>query len=141
MLQWNKDLSVGVRKIDEHHRQLAARASLLLERLPGSSAELIRDTFDFFETFITDHFLTEERHMESTGNSYSRKDSHKIAHRSFLNTFHAFRAELNKGATDHYFVFEFSRWITDWYQEHIKEHDKELGKFLRAAKRKRSAGH
>ena len=67
MLKWSKDLSVGIREIDEQHRQLAIRASLLLERLPGSSAEMIRDTFDFFETFITDHFHTEERSMERPG--------------------------------------------------------------------------
>ncbi|HSW62860.1 MAG TPA: hemerythrin domain-containing protein [Dissulfurispiraceae bacterium] len=137
MLKWSEKLSVGVPEIDNQHRQIAFLANLLLEKLPGGSDVLVCDTFDFFETFISDHFRTEERYMISTpAHVYRGTEAHKLAHQSFLSAYRAFRADLDKGAADACFVREFSRWISEWYQEHIQNHDKELGVFLRSLSKK-----
>ncbi|KAF0182553.1 MAG: hemerythrin-like metal-binding protein [Nitrospirae bacterium] len=137
MLKWSDDLSVGVPEIDRQHQQVARRANLLLEKLPGGSPGLVCDAFDFFETFISDHFRTEEQYMISTpAHAYRGAEAHTLAHHSFLSAYRAFRAEINKGATDELFVRQFSLWIMEWYQEHIQTHDKELGVFLKARSKK-----
>jgi len=133
MLKWSPDLSVGVPEIDDQHKLLADRANLLFEKLPGSSPELVLDAFSFFESFIATHFETEASYMDSpAGAAYKNAPSHKAIHERFLNEFREYRQEMEQGATDQYFVFELTRWITDWYTEHINTVDKELGEALRA---------
>lgn len=121
VIQWTRELSVGVEQLDDHHRRLidltnqlgAAIAARDTEHVTGAVlGELIR--------YVYYHFGEEERLMEEAG--YAELAAHRQHHRAM--------AEHVRGLEDRYnndpgavICADLHCFLADWLVNHIRSED------------------
>ncbi|MCR6632634.1 MAG: bacteriohemerythrin [Magnetospirillum sp.] len=121
VIQWTEDMSVGVARLDEHHRRLidltnqlgAAVAAGDTERVTGSVlGELIR--------YVYYHFGEEERLMEEA--NYADLPGHRQHHRTMAEHVRGLeqRFDRDPGAVVTADLHEF---LADWLVNHIRSED------------------
>lgn len=121
IIEWNEGMSVGVERLDEHHRRLieltnrlgAAIAAGDTERATGSVlGELIR--------YVYYHFGEEERLMELAG--YADLPRHREHHRAMAEHVRGLEARFE---TDPAAVAtpELHAFLADWLINHIRSED------------------
>lgn len=121
VIHWTEDMSVGVERLDEHHRRLidltnrlgAAIASGDTERTTGTVlGELIR--------YVYYHFGEEERLMELAG--YADLPRHREHHRTMAEHVRGLEArfEADPGAVA---TAELHAFLADWLINHIRSED------------------
>jgi hemerythrin len=130
-IQWDKSLAVGVKIIDEQHRELFRRVNTLLDSLmKGDAKPEVEKVMAFLGQYVVDHFAAEERLMAHY--KYPTQDFHKGQHAGFVAKF----VELKKTFEEKGAVSEVSialnRFVCTWLREHIAGSDRALGKHLAA---------
>jgi len=134
-MQWTKDLSVGIEKIDEQHRELFEKINDLVAAVKQSTCKYkIGDVIKFLEDYIAFHFGEEEKYMAEFG--YPGYEAHKAQHEKFKENFTELKKELPKleggakpGSYD--LSVETNQVVVDWILDHIAKVDKRLGEFLK----------
>ncbi len=134
-MQWNKDLSVGVEKIDEQHRELFEKINNLVAAVKQSVCKYkIGDVIMFLEDYVVFHFGEEEKYMRQFG--YPGYQAHKKQHDKFIENFNELKKELpkleggkNPGSYD--LSVETNQVVVDWILDHIAKVDRQLGEFLK----------
>ena len=134
-MQWTEDLSVGIKEIDEQHKELIKRISDLVDSVRHKACKYkIGDVIKFLEDYIVDHFGREEKLMEKYG--YAGRDAHRAQHEYFMREFAELKKELEKleggrkrGSYD--LSVETNRIVVDWILDHIAKVDKILGAHLK----------
>lgn len=90
-LQWTQALSVGNVEIDNQHKEFFARVNKLMDAMTERKGkEEVGNTIKFLESYVIEHFGTEERHMTKV--NYPKFTQHKAEHEEFKNKF----AEIKK---------------------------------------------
>ncbi|HEX8950119.1 MAG TPA: bacteriohemerythrin [Dissulfurispiraceae bacterium] len=133
-MEWSEDLSVGVRKIDEQHKELFLRINGLVEAIKQHTCKYaIGDVVKFLEDYILFHFGEEEKYMQE--HHYPGYTAHKAQHERFIRSFGELKEELPKleggskpGSYD--LSVQTNQVVVDWILEHISRVDKEFGKYL-----------
>ena len=121
IIQWTEDMSVGVTRLDEHHRRLidltnqlgAAVAAGDTERVTGKVlGELIR--------YVYYHFGEEERLMEEAG--YADLAVHRQHHRAMAEHVRGLeeRFDCDPGAV---VTADLHSFLADWLVNHIRSED------------------
>ncbi|MGE5475806.1 MAG: bacteriohemerythrin [Bacteroidales bacterium] len=121
IIQWTEEMSVGVPRLDDHHRRLidltnqlgAAIAAGDTQATTGAVlGELIR--------YVYYHFGEEERLMEAAG--YAELPSHRQHHKAM--------AEHVRGLEERYdrdpeavMTQDLHRFLADWLINHIRSED------------------
>lgn len=134
-MQWTKDLSVGIEKIDEQHRELFEKINDLVAAVKQSVCKYkIGDVIKFLEDYVVFHFGEEEKYMQQFG--YPGYQAHKTQHEKFIENFNELKKELpkleggkNPGSYD--LSVETNQVVVDWILDHIAKVDKQLGEFLK----------
>lgn len=137
-MEWTKDLSVGIEKIDNQHKELFARINDLVAAIKQSVCKYkIGDVVKFLDEYVVFHFGEEEKIMRKHG--YPGYAQHKAQHEKFLKNFERLKKELPKleggrkpGSYD--LSVETNQVVVDWIIEHISVIDKRLGEFLKEKK-------
>ena len=117
-MKWGKELSVGIREIDEQHRTLADCVTFVEQAVIGKQrwiavhSALIR-TADFARI----HFAVEESLMRI--HAYPRLEQHIVAHRRF--TEHL--AQLQHKALTIDVSEEMIAFIKGWLEAHVPSED------------------
>ena len=133
-MEWTKDLSVGVDKIDSQHKELFSRINGLVAAIKEHTCKYkIGDVVRFLDEYIVFHFGEEEKYMLQYG--YPGYPAHKAQHNEFIANFNKLKEELPKleggmkpGSYD--LSVETNQVVVDWILDHITKVDKEFGKFL-----------
>lgn len=121
IIQWTEDMSVGVERLDEHHRRLidltnrlgAAIASGDTERTTGSVlGELIR--------YVYYHFGEEERLMELAG--YADLPGHRDHHRAMAEHVRGLEARFESDPAA-VATADLHSFLADWLVNHIRSED------------------
>lgn len=132
-LQWNESLSVGVKEIDEQHKELISRINNLLEACrEGKGKLVIEEIVDFLEKYVVVHFSTEERYMDKY--SYSETSLHKKEHKYFAETFSKIKDEHLSKNELMLATVKLNDLLVRWLINHIKKTDTALGTFLKEKK-------
>lgn len=134
-MQWTEDLSVGIEKIDEQHRELFEKINDLVAAVKQSVCKYkISDVIKFLEDYVVFHFSEEEKYMQQF--SYPGYQAHKTQHEKFIENFNELKKELPKleggkkpGSYD--LSVETNQVVVDWILDHIAKVDKQLGEFLK----------
>ncbi|TIH14738.1 hemerythrin [Marinifilum sp. JC120] len=127
ILEWNEDLSVGVRIIDTEHMQLLAMINKAYDSVKNMEEEkvlkeLVKDMHDY----ALGHFSTEDKLMERYG--YPAFKEHEKMHHDFTVKAEALDLLVRSGnPVEPVKVFKY---LADWLRNHILKTDKELGAFL-----------
>lgn len=124
---WKLDLSIGIAKIDEEHREL----QFLIQRLQlamsqdHSSNEILLILNSLADHALT-HFSTEEGQFLETG--YPNADFHTQEHRRFERKINQFKKAYEGGNTQ--VADQIFSHLCDWLAKHIEGTDKEFTAFL-----------
>ena len=134
VVQWHNSYSIGIRLIDEQHRELINLTNKLYAncmssqgRVKSSFLKIIRETVDYAGY----HFGTEEKIMERI--DYPDYAFHKREHTDFVKEVYT-KVEDFKGGrimAPLYLVY----FLRDWVLQHIAIRDKKLGQHILAMKR------
>jgi len=132
-MEWTSDLSVGVDKIDEQHRELFIRINNLVDSIKKAECKYtIGGTLQFLDEYAREHFGVEEKFMQELG--YPGFEHHKAQHAQFLQSLQDLKrmseAPKIKGSNYELSVTT-NQMVVDWIIDHIMKIDKGLGKFLK----------
>jgi len=132
-MQWTPDLSVGVEKIDEQHRELFKRITALVDAIRSKTCKFeIGPTLKFLEEYVAEHFSDEEDLMESVG--YPAYEQHRALHVKFMDDFEALTRELEGESSSYNKSAYTNKMVVDWILDHINKVDMQLGAFITSRK-------
>ncbi|MBF0393460.1 MAG: bacteriohemerythrin, partial [Alphaproteobacteria bacterium] len=120
---WTDDCSVGIDRIDEHHKYLFRLVDDLLcamERDDGRR-EVFR-AVAALESYAQFHFAAEEQMMRAWG--YPELEDHQAKHDLYRAWIRRFKADLRDNPLA--VGSETAQFVRDWLVEHIKKSDREI---------------
>ena len=129
-ITWDNSYSVGIKKIDEQHRQLFDYLNKLNESLNSTekkksiASEIINDLILY--TFY--HFREEERIMKQY--AYPACEEHKRKHDELTEKVLAYQEKLNSGKK-FICILELADFLSEWILNHILEIDKNYSQYLK----------
>ncbi|MDD4801460.1 MAG: bacteriohemerythrin [Syntrophomonas sp.] len=125
MITWSDEYRVGVKEVDEQHRQLFAIAGRAYELLKN---EMLTDKYDSIieilqelKAYAVYHFQYEEEYMDSIG--YAKLLSHKVMHADFVEKINGIdfrKVDDNQGQ----YLMEILEFVVKWIEGHILGQDK-----------------
>jgi hemerythrin len=131
IIKWTQDLSVGVKKIDNQHKELFKRINKMIYTMTQNNAKHeIMKIIKYLENYVTNHFGMEEEYMSM--HEYPGSQSHVAKHKEFNEIYNDFKKafEGNKYKTDH-LAMKTQGWLCGWWVNHIASMDKDLAAFLK----------
>jgi hemerythrin-like metal-binding protein len=120
-----QELMIEHAEIDDQHDEIFFRIESIKESSLASGAIPHGEIADLV-TYFSGHFATEERIARATGLDFS---AHAKAHEQALRVFDKAGADLDSGRLD---LRTFLRYLEYWFEQHIAEFDKPLGRRLGA---------
>lgn len=131
MIEWSKDLAVGVEEIDKQHQEIFAAINRLLQACnQGKGKEAVGDTLNFLGNYVHEHFAAEEELMQK--HQYPEVTGHKAQHRQFIKDLSELQAKYNQEGNALNVVIATNRTVVQWLQHHIMNTDKILGQYIKA---------
>ena len=128
LVDWDSDLSLGLRQIDEHHEHLLG----MLNRC--YSALMLHNNHHEVETVIAElcdytryHFEEESTLMFDLG--YPEASSHLGAHAYFTGAVLSFRDRSRE--RDSLLGMDVLLFLKEWLVDHIKQSDRALAEFIK----------
>jgi hemerythrin len=138
---WTPELSVGVARLDEQHRELMARADALRRLLAeddlveeeagrrGGPAAL--DLLRYLVEYVEEHFDEEERLMDEV--AFPAREAHLDEHCRFEATLRRLVATFARTGAGPSLSAEVEREVCAWIRAHILSTDQALGHHARRA--------
>ena len=128
MINFTKDLELGVPKIDAQHRELIDKINKLSSMGAHSfSKEETKKTIEFLGQYVVNHFRDEE--MLQVKCNYPKYTAHRALHQQFIQDFTKFSKNFDIVGPSPQFTLELNKVIITWVVKHIKNVDIEFGKF------------
>jgi len=130
MFYLDESLLLGIKEIDDEHKELCLRANKLFDALiAGHVVSEITICMAYFEKYINTHFNNEEKLQQEF--NYPMYLNHKKKHDEFKNIYNNLKTEMQiKGITSD-FVQKFSATVIDWLTMHLHEEDAGLVKYIK----------
>ncbi|OGW46286.1 MAG: hypothetical protein A2078_09045 [Nitrospirae bacterium GWC2_57_9] len=129
-VQWTPDLSTKVEAIDDQHRELFRQLDLLLKAWhAGKGRDEVEKILQLLDDYVSYHFRTEERFMETY--RYSSTAAHKAQHAVFTASFGRLKDRYFRSGADASLIEETNELVVDWFVKHLRYSDKALGLFLK----------
>lgn len=127
MFEWDDRLSVGVKSIDDQHKELVKMVNKLSEAMAAAKGQdVLGQIFDGLVKYTVTHFAHEEKLMADHG--YPASIDHKKKHTDLKAQAVALQAKAKTGAS--IVTLETLHFLKDWLLTHIKGTDKAFGTFL-----------
>jgi hemerythrin len=122
-LNWNDNLSVGIREIDLQHQELIEIINQLeLAVITYQQAKALGEVLPRLNAYVLFHFTTEEALM-TPAISQVHVEKHRLQHQEFTARVAALRAQPLTTID----LSEFVDYLKRWLVEHIMKTDRELG--------------
>jgi hemerythrin len=127
LITWNETLHVGVVTIDQEHRKLVDMLNRLHDAMKaGKGADLLGGLLAELVAYTKTHFGNEERLMKR--HNYPDYLKHKKEHNYLV--LEAQKAlELHQQG-QHLRPHDVQQFLVDWLTQHIKDEDRQTGRFL-----------
>lgn len=128
-IEWNDNLKLGVKEIDEQHEKLIALINDLYDaHKEGKAKEVIDAIVSEAHDYIGYHFSTEQRLMED--HDYPGLEEHTDNHEDYIiksSDFLMASHDDEEGLAD-----EVLDYLTGWWKSHINVTDRKLTHFLKS---------
>ncbi len=129
LMKWTPELTVNVDKIDDQHKELFLRFGRVEDAIwEGKGKEEIGQLITFLAKYTVFHFGDEEGTMKR--HNYPGYAAQKEAHDYFTGEVRGMQARFDAGDITSNLVVEVVEKLGNWFRNHIKVMDKDLGKFL-----------
>jgi hemerythrin len=129
-MSWEPELSVGVKELDEDHRELIAMLNEIQETAAAGRND--RELTDLVERVVARakaHFVHEERLLEESG--FPEAQAHYMEHDRMIAKALSVQAAFRCGSPSALSA-EFFDFLRDWLNHHILVFDKQYGPCLNA---------
>ena len=127
ILHWNDSLLVGIRRVDEQHKQLVNYINELYRAMRGgesrqTTGKILADLIEY----TSSHFKMEEDLFDQYG--YPETDQHKTIHKELVAKVIDFQKQFEAGASE--LEMPLMEFLKDWLVDHIMKTDKKYVPFL-----------
>jgi hemerythrin len=127
IVSWNENLSVGVKEIDDQHKQLINMLNdLFVAMSKGEGKAILKEMVQKLADYTKDHFREEERLMEVY--CYNGYEMHKKEHDVFVKKVNDFQKKFND---DHLSSVEVADFVQGWITNHVMKTDKLYAPFMK----------
>ena len=128
MIKLDKSMEVGVKLIDDQHKELISRINAFVDLgVKSYTKEETRKMLDSLGSYIRKHFTDEQKiHLDT---KYPEATWHKEQHALYIKEFEALSEEYNKNGVSTAFTLKLTNSIIGWIVKHIKSADVTFGKY------------
>lgn len=127
-IQWSDELSVGVKEVDDQHRELINIANTLLGAVETGSGRTVTDkVIKRLRDYTVFHFNSEEELMRAS--QYPRLSEHAARHARLKNEVKDFQRDVYEGKSPS--TAKVMAFLKQWLLNHILTYDREFARFLR----------
>ena len=128
MIKIDKSMEVGVKLIDDQHKELIARINAFVQLgVKSYTPEETKNLMDSLGSYIRKHFTDEQKlHTDS---NYPEASWHKGQHALYIKEFEDLCNEYNKNGVSATFTLKLTNSIIGWIVKHIKSADVKFGKY------------
>jgi hemerythrin len=117
--EWDNSLSVGVRLIDDQHRQLIDMINMLHEAASPDDRARTHAVFQGLLDYASTHFETEEGLMRQC--NYEALEAHLAEHQAFVRNISSLYERFENGADET--AGDLAAFMRDWLREHVYDID------------------
>lgn len=129
LIQWNPQYSVGIKHLDEEHKQLVDTLNELHAAMrSGKANSVMGPILDSLISYAATHFESEEKLFKEY--DYPHFDSHKKEHEDFKEKVLEFKNEFDEGRI--MLSIQVINFLKNWLIKHILASDKEYSAYLNA---------
>ena len=127
---WDEDMKVGVKEIDDQHKELFEYANALMTAIrEGKDQNEVEKVISFLNEYVENHFRDEEKIMEE--HDYPFLSFQKEQHENFIKYFKGLEDELKERRESRtYLRFRVQLLVVDWLVNHTCKEDRHFGRFL-----------
>lgn len=121
IIEWSEDMSVGVARLDEHHRRLIDLTNQLGSAIAdGDPEHTTGAVLGELVRYVYYHFGEEERLMEQA--AYGGLDAHRRHHRAMAEHVRGLESSFDRdpGAV---IAGQLHAFLADWLVQHIRSED------------------
>lgn len=128
---WNDSMSIGIETIDKQHKMIVDNFRNLSDAAHnGTSEEYAKEMVHFLVYYAAVHFETEEKLMQQY--NYPKLEMQQTEHEAFRKDIQEYRIKLENEGVSREFAIALTGKIIRWVIQHIKNHDREMGEYVRA---------
>ncbi len=136
-IRWTRNLSVGIRAIDEQHKELFRRTGAFLDGLAGKSRQDVGLLLSYLRSYAVIHFGEEEDAMRAA--RYPGYARHKAQHDQFIRDLLALSREQEKRRGAGVDPKALGARVRSWLVDHVQSTDADMADFLLERQRSRRA--
>lgn len=127
LISWDDSYSVGIKEIDDRHKQLIQHYNDLYDALGnGTAMNIMEDLVKNLQEFSDNHFATEEALFEKY--QYPKRYEHIASHEEFTNKINKIASQISK---DNYLLpIETIKFLRNWLLEHMQGEDQLYAKYF-----------
>ena len=126
-IEWTSSLSVNIQDIDLQHRQLVELIAELQEaHAQGAAKDLMLPAFRKLNSYVREHFSTEERLLELHG--YPDLITHRKLHDAFIDTLLHLDLDYLNGKVD--ITNDLLAFLENWFVTHVTGADQRYAEYL-----------
>jgi hemerythrin len=126
-MDWREDYSIGVQRLDNHHKRLFEAANRLFSAVEnGKTPDEVVDILEFLLGYASFHFGEEEAVLARYG--YPQLEAHRADHRRLIEQAEGLRERVHGGEIE--VGSELSRLVREWLVRHILDEDRRFASFL-----------
>lgn len=127
-IEWRDGLSVGVKEIDDQHKELIRIANKLIKAVSlGHEQQILDRIIMELRAYTVSHFNSEEELMEKI--LYPKRDVHKGEHAKLATEVRDYQHRLQ---TEDIAPDAILGFIKSWLLDHILTHDRALARFMKS---------
>lgn len=121
LIDWNEQLSVGVKEFDNQHKKLIALINQLHEAMrAGKGKEILEKTITELVSYTRIHFAAEERYL--LAKNYADYPTHKAQHDQLTQKVIDFQDQHKSGKVA--LSLPMMNFLKEWLTQHILNTDK-----------------
>ena len=132
MSSWNDSLLIGIKLIDEQHRELIGRMDKLMDACRhGKGHDEVEETLKYVVSYVKEHFKDEEALQAKY--AYPGMVEHKKLHAGFVDSVVNLLQEDKKTGPSTELTAHVNKTLIGWFITHIRNEDQKLGLCIKRA--------
>ena len=127
IIKWDESLNIGVKSIDDQHKQLIHAINELHVAVEyGKSSDVILPVIIRLQEYVSSHFLAEERLFDGLG--YQGAAEHKQEHLDFISRIESLSRQFSY--SQDFLAIHIKDLLLTWFYNHIRTKDMEYKHLL-----------
>jgi len=127
---WKDEYSVGVKVIDDQHKELFRRVNKLFDDVSRGNVTTVLETLDFLNSYVIYHFSAEEQLMDKS-RTYPELESHKNEHEWFKSEILSIREQVEKNGLGVSLTLRLNKLLVSWLINHVTKTDVKFAPYLK----------